>query len=97
MTSKFGTEDTWEAYDVIATGWTQPQTYHVIREDGVLGESTYLGMMTLDKLLSDFNITEVVPFPKNLGNDQFLGAKVRSEFTNWLKEINLQNTKKHNK
>lgn len=69
---------------VIPTSWTNPNTYHVITEDGEFSKSEYLGEHTKEELMKYYSIDidsigdPISEILKRTPNDQDLGKKIRS-------------------
>ena len=85
-----------ECIKFVATGWTYPQTYHVISEDGELDITEHLGEYTKESIKQIFEIDiDVIEDPisriiRENPNDQDLGRRIRSLY-NSLKNSNETN------
>jgi hypothetical protein len=71
------------AVRILRSGWSKPQTYHVLMEFGDIGTTDYLGVFTSEQIKEkygieidkeDFKLNEKA---KKIGNDQELGGELR--------------------
>jgi hypothetical protein len=85
-----------ECIKIIATSWNDPQTYHVIGEDGEFDSTSYLGEYTKEMIKQVYEIDiDAIEDPiykiiKENPNDHDLGKKIRSLY-NSLKYNNEKN------
>ena len=81
------------AIRIVPSGWTRPQTYHVIIEYGDLEQSDYLGILTAQQIKDQYDLiiddSKMNISIKTLPNDQELGKHMRSMY-NQLKTQNLK-------
>ena len=85
-----------ECIKFVATGWTNPQTYHVISEDGEFDTTEHLGEYTKESIKQIFEIDiDCIEDPiskiiRENPNDHDLGKQIRSLY-NSLKTNNETN------
>lgn len=79
------------AIHLIKSGWSNPQTYHVIVEFGDMEQTDYSGVLTMEQIEDKFGFPKgsikdyedgLANYVRNLPNDQELGRSFRKSVSN---------------